>query len=129
MAPSAFDKGAYKHCEYHGLLNVQVDPAAHWVGPVHCCPPHWPHFGAVPPLLLPAVVVVVVVVRTGVVVGDCPPRVVVRVVVTVEVTARVVEVGPRVVVETGVDPPSGLTTFCHAKVELIGPHLMSEKAT
>jgi hypothetical protein len=67
----------------------------------------------------PRVVVRVVVTTTGVVVGA---RVVVRVVV--EVT------GPRVVVWTGgVDPSSGMITLCHAKVELIGPHLMSEKAT
>jgi len=81
------------------------------------------------------VVVVRVVTTTGVVVGA---RVVVRVVTTtgVVVGARVVvrvvvEVtGPRVVVWTGgVDPSSGMITLCHAKVELIGPHLMSEKAT
>jgi hypothetical protein len=26
---------------------VQVDPAAHTVGPVHPCPPHWPYLAAV----------------------------------------------------------------------------------
>lgn len=55
-----------------------------------------------------------------------------RVVVTTAVVDRVVmaEVVVRLIVveelETGPDGPSGLTTFCHGKVELIGPHRMSE---
>jgi hypothetical protein len=38
----------YKHWEYHGLENVQVDPEAHVVGPVYPVPPHCPHFATVP---------------------------------------------------------------------------------
>lgn len=41
---------AYKHWEYHWLLNVQVEPATQVVGPVHPVPPHCPHLAAVPPV-------------------------------------------------------------------------------
>lgn len=100
--------------------------------------------------ILHTVVRVVVVTTTGVVVRvvvTTTTGVVVRVVVTAGVVVRMVvdyshselallsdrawqrltEVRLIVVeVEMGVDVPSGLTTFCHGKVELMGPHLISE---
>jgi hypothetical protein len=114
---------------------VQVDPLAQAVGPVHCIPPHWPHFGEVPPLPVLAEVVRVVVTTRVVTAGVVAARVVVVVTTPPRVVERVVGAGEAVVTARVVDtggvttPESGLITLCHANVELIGPHLMSEKAT
>jgi len=110
------------------LEKTQVHGEAQVVGPVHPSPPHFSQCWATPPFP-PAVVVV----RTGVVVV----RLLVVVVRTDVVVVRTDEVVVRLAVEVVrlmelvvvTDPPSGLTTFCHGKVELIGPHLISEKMT
>jgi len=58
---------AYWHWLYHWPVDLQVLPDWQQVGPVHPCPPHWPHFAAqLPPDggedvgALPELVVVVV---------------------------------------------------------------------
>lgn len=126
-----FDSGvhAYKHWLYHSLLSVQVEPAAQTVGPVHPLPPHCPHFGAVPPFPPDAEVVAARVVVVAALVVVTTLVVVTALEVVVGVVTLVVVAGRAVVVGGVTTPPSGLTTFCHGKVELIGPHLISEKTT
>ena len=48
----------YRHCEYHWLVTVQVEPDSQVVPPVHPVPPHCPYLATVVPPVATLVVAV-----------------------------------------------------------------------
>lgn len=51
---------SYSHCDHHTLFSTHVYGEAHWVGPVYPSPPHCPHCGTVPEVLVEVGLAVVV---------------------------------------------------------------------